>query len=75
MGKDKFHKKLSLSDKIKKLNFENILFYFIVFGILLLSAGVYTMGSGINRTLGKYMIIFGSGIFYIGIIIFTFSLK
>ncbi|MDI6826387.1 MAG: hypothetical protein QMD36_04315 [Candidatus Aenigmarchaeota archaeon] len=68
-------KKIDLIDRIKKLNSENILFYSMIFGVLLLSAGVYVMGSGLNRTLGKYMIIFGSGIFYVGVVIFTFSLK
>lgn len=75
MGKDKFNKKIGLIGRIKKLNFDNILFYSIVFGILLLSAGVYVMGSGLNRPIGSYMIIFGSGIFYVAIIIFTFRLK
>lgn len=58
-----------------KLNLDNILFYSIVGGILLLSAGVYIMGSGINRPVGRDMIILGSGIFYISVIIFTFRLK
>ncbi len=58
-----------------KLNVENTLFYSIVFGVLLLSAGIYVMGSGLNRPIGSYMIILGSGIFYISIIIFTFQLK
>jgi vacuolar-type H+-ATPase subunit I/STV1 len=58
-----------------KLGAENILFYSIVFGVLLLSAGVYIMGSGINRPVGSYMIILGSGIFYVSVIIFALRLK
>lgn len=58
-----------------KLDMENALFYSIIFGVLLLSAGVYVMGSGLNQTMGSYMIILGSGIFYIALIIFTFQLK
>jgi vacuolar-type H+-ATPase subunit I/STV1 len=68
-------KKISLIEKIKKLDHENILFFSILFGVLLLSAGVYVMGSGINRSLGSYMIILGSGIFYVSVIIFTLRLK
>jgi hypothetical protein len=75
MGKDRLDKKIGLIDRIKKLNFDNILFYSIVFGVLLLSAGVYVMGSGLNRPIGRNMIILGSGIFYVAIIIFTFRLK
>jgi hypothetical protein len=69
--------KISLQNFFKKikLNIDNILFYSIVFGVLLLSAGVYIMGSGINRPLGRDMIILGSGIFYISVIIFTFRLE
>lgn len=68
-------KKIILIEKIKKFDHENILFFSIVFGVLLLSVGVYVMGSGINRPLGSYMIIFGSGIFYVSMIIFTLRLK
>ena len=75
MGKSRFNRKISFIDRIKKLNLENILFYSIIFGIILLSAGVYVMGSGLNRPIGRNMIILGSGIFYIAIIIFVFSLK
>jgi hypothetical protein len=69
--------KISLQNFFKKirLNIDNILFYSIVCGVLLLSAGVYIMGSGINRPLGRDMIILGSGIFYISVIIFTFRLE
>lgn len=77
MGKNFLNKEADLMKKTKqlKLNTENILFYSIIFGILLLSAGVYIMGSGTNRPVGSYMIIFGSGIFYTAVIIFTFRLK
>jgi len=61
--------------KLKKINIDNVLFYSIVSGILLLSFGVYIMGSGINRYMGKTMLILGSGIFYISVIIFTFRIK
>jgi hypothetical protein len=63
----------NLFERIKE-DMDNILFYSIVAGVLLLSAGVYIMGSGINRTIGRDMIILGSGIFYISVIIFTFRL-
>ena len=75
MGKNRIDKKIGLIKEIKKLNLENILFYSIILGVLLLSAGVYFMGSGINRPIGRNMIILGSAIFYIGIVIFTFTLK
>ena len=58
-----------------KLDLDKILFYSILLGVLLLSAGVYLMGSGINRLAGRDMIILGSGIFYVSVIIFTFRLK
>lgn len=75
MGKDRLDKKINLIGRIKKLGLDGILFYSIVFGILLLSAGVYVMGSGLNRPVGRNMIILGSGIFYVSIIVFTFRLK
>jgi len=75
MGKDRFNKKNGLIGRIKKLNLENILFYSIILGVLLLSVGVYVMGSDLNRPIGRNIIILGSGIFYIGIIIFIFLLK
>jgi hypothetical protein len=59
--------------KMKK-EVDNILFFSIVFGVVLLSVGVYIMGSKINPELGRDFIIFGSGIFYISVIIFTFRL-
>jgi hypothetical protein len=72
---------MGIKPKVKKLlrkikiEVDNILFYSIVIGILLLSAGVYLMGSGINRSIGRDMIIVGSGVFYVSVIIFTFRLK
>jgi len=63
----------SLFQKIKTRT-DNILFYSMVIGILLLSAGVYIMGSGINRSIGRDMIIIGSAIFYISVIIFAFRI-
>jgi ABC-type Mn2+/Zn2+ transport system permease subunit len=59
--------------KMKK-ELDNILFFSIVFGVILLSAGVYIMGSKINPEIGRDLIILGSGIFYISVIIFTFRL-
>jgi hypothetical protein len=59
--------------KMKK-EADNILFFSIVFGVILLSAGVYIMGSKINPEIGRDLIILGSGIFYISVIIFTFRL-
>jgi ABC-type Mn2+/Zn2+ transport system permease subunit len=66
--------------KIKKIfekvgkKLDDILFYSIVFGVILLSAGVYIMGSRINPEIGRDLIILGSGLFYISVIIFTFRL-
>jgi hypothetical protein len=60
-------------EKIRK-KMDDILFFAIVIGVILLSAGVYFMGSGINRPIGRDLIIFGSGIFYVSVIIFTFRL-
>jgi len=57
-----------------KKELDNILFFSIVFGVILLSAGVYIMGSKINPEIGRDLIILGSGIFYISVIIFTFRL-
>jgi hypothetical protein len=66
-------KNMRVVEKIRK-EADNILFFSIIAGVILLSAGVYLMGSGINRSIGRDLIIFGSGIFYISIIIFTFRL-
>lgn len=57
-----------------KMRIDNILFYSTVIGVLLLSAGVYIMGSGTNRPIGRDMIILGSGIFYISVIALAFKL-
>jgi len=62
-----------LFERIKMMN--NILFYSIIIGITLLSLGVYLLGSDINRSIGRNMIILGSGIFYISVIVFVFKLK
>jgi small basic protein len=62
-----------MREKLKK-EIDNILFFSIVFGVVLLSAGVYIMGSKINPELGRDLIILGSGMFYISVIIFTFRL-
>jgi len=58
-----------------RLKIDDIIFYSIILGISLLSLGVFLMGSGINREIGRDAIVLGSGIFYVSIIIFTFRLK
>jgi ABC-type Mn2+/Zn2+ transport system permease subunit len=60
-------------EKVEK-KLDDILFYSIVIGVILLSAGVYIMGSRINPEIGRDLIILGSGLFYISVIIFTFRL-
>jgi ABC-type Mn2+/Zn2+ transport system permease subunit len=60
-------------EKIRK-RIDDILYFSIVFGAILLSAGVYIMGSRINPEIGRDLIILGSGLFYISVIIFTFRL-
>jgi len=59
--------------EIKK-KIDDILFYSIIFGVILLSSGIYIMGSEINPEVGRNLIILGSGLFYISVIIFTFRL-
>jgi len=59
--------------EIKK-KIDDILFYSIIFGVILLSSGIYIMGSEINPEVGRNLIILGSGLFYISVIIFTFSI-
>lgn len=53
---------------------DDILFYSIIIGIILLSLGIYLMGSGVERSVGRDMIILGSSIFYISVVIFAFKL-
>ncbi|MCM8807872.1 MAG: hypothetical protein NC926_08050 [Candidatus Omnitrophica bacterium] len=60
-------------EKIRK-KVDDILFYSIITGVILLSLGVYLMGSGIERSIGRDMIILGSGIFYVSVVIFTFKI-
>jgi hypothetical protein len=62
-----------LWEKVKR-EIDDILFFSIVFGVILLSVGVYIMGSRINPEVGRDLIILGSGMFYISVIIFTFRL-
>lgn len=66
--------------KIKKLianrkRLEEFLFYPIVGGVLLISLGVYLMGSGINRLWGRNILILGSGMFYFSVIIFAWIIE
>ena len=57
----------------KKL--DEVIFYSIVLGVCLISLGVYLIGSGLNREIGRNVLICGSGIFYVAIIIFVFRLE
>jgi len=57
----------------KKL--DEVIFYSIVLGVCLISLGVYLIGSGLNREIGRDVLICGSGIFYVAIIIFVFRLE
>jgi hypothetical protein len=64
--------------KIKKLlriepkKLENILFYSILSGVLILSAGIGLIK--INGMLGSSLIILGSGLFYVGVVALVFCL-
>jgi hypothetical protein len=63
----------SLLEKVRA-RADDILFYAIVLGVIMLSAGVYIMGSGIDRPIGRDLIILGSGIFYVSVVILVFRL-
>jgi len=59
--------------KIGSKKLENILFYSILFGVLILSAGI-----GLIKTsgrLGSLLIILGSGLFYVGVVALVFCLS
>gem|GEM_PF-6249985 len=58
-----------------KNKFDEIIFYSIILGVCLISLGVYLIGSGLNREIGRNVLICGSGIFYVAIIIFVFRLE
>ncbi|MFP4116162.1 MAG: hypothetical protein ACLFTQ_03075 [Candidatus Aenigmatarchaeota archaeon] len=53
---------------------EDSLISAIVGGILLISMGVYLVGSEIVPFVGSRMIILGSGIFYVSVILLVFVL-
>ncbi|MCD6403083.1 MAG: hypothetical protein J7K98_02005 [Candidatus Aenigmarchaeota archaeon] len=55
----------------KKLDKEDFTIFMIITGILLMSLGVYLMGSKINPVLGKYTLIVGSGMFYVFTIVYA----
>jgi hypothetical protein len=60
--------------KIKNLiKNENTLFYLILFGVLILSAGVALIK--INSRIGTSLIILGSSLFYVGVVILAFTVK
>ena len=69
--KRKRRKKFSITKK----ELENWLFYSIIVGIVLISSGVYLIGSGANRFLGRNILILGSGIFYFSIIIYAWIIE
>jgi len=56
-----------------ELNKKNILFYSILLGVLILSTGVGLIK--INGKIGSFLIILGSGLFYIGVIILVFKIE
>lgn len=67
-----------LCDIVKKIiswfrDFENVLLTVIIVGILLTSAGTYSIGTHIFPVFGKFLIIFGMLIFLVSIIIFVFK--
>lgn len=66
------NKKIKILERIKNdKNFqENLLIFSITVGILLLSLGVYLVGSHIP--FGSTILTTGSGIFYVSIILFVF---
>lgn len=59
---------------VKKIKFlenkENLIISFAIFGILLLSLGVYLVGSRVS--FGSTVLTLGSGIFYVSVIFFVF---
>jgi len=52
---------------------EDILFYFILFGVLILSAGVALIK--VNGRIGSSLIILGSSLFYVGVVILAFVIE
>lgn len=60
--------------KLERKKLETILFYAILSGVLILSAGVGLIGLGIG-SLGTLLIVVGSGLFYIGVVTFVFVIR
>jgi len=55
--------------KLKKFD---LIFWMIVCGVILLAFGIYLMGSGVERQVGRALIICGSSFLYIGTIALVF---
>ena len=55
----------------KKLDKEDFTTFMIIMGVLLMSLGVYLMGSKISPILGKYTLILGSCMFYVFTIVYV----
>lgn len=53
---------------------EKFLTFFITLGVILISLGVYIMGSDLAPFIGSRLIIIGSGIFYISVVALVFVL-
>lgn len=52
---------------------ESVLTALIVFGVTLISFGIFFMGAGIHSYVGSRMVIIGSGILYLSLIALVFS--
>jgi predicted membrane channel-forming protein YqfA (hemolysin III family) len=59
--------------RIKQKKLEDILFYFILSGVLILSAGIGLIK--FNGKLGSSLIIVGSSLFYVGVVVFAFIVR
>lgn len=57
-----------------KLNLENILIITCIIGLVLISFGIYLIGSRTFPDLGTNILIIGSGIFYFSTILLAFKL-
>ncbi len=67
---------INKKNRNKILNFfknkENFLIFSIIFSVILLSTGVYLVGSRISY--GSAVLVIGSTIFYLSVILFVFLL-
>jgi len=59
--------------KIKQKKLENILFYSILSGVLILSAGIGLIK--VNGKLGSSLIALGSSLLYVGVVALVFTVK